>query len=185
LLIYAEYADLDPTTVALLVNNAKQNQSQPVQPPAAPFYNGAMPPFNQSGPSPFLPIPTSQPNISHLITSLDSASLSQLLGAMSGNNTNPNPQPAPTFNADLARLLAQVSTPAQPQGFNTPAPSQLSHLGQFPGLASLLANQRHTAATQALNTPQPAPTFNTDLARMLAQVSGPAQPEGFNAQAPT
>jgi hypothetical protein len=169
LLNHAEYADLDPTTVAMLVNNAKQNQSQPVQPPAAPFYNGVMPPFSQSGPNSFPSMPGSQPNISNLITSLDSASLSQLLGAMSGNNAPPNPQPAPTFNADIARLLAQVSSPAQTQGFNAPAASQLSQLGQFPGLASLLANQGQPAAPPAINTPQPGGV--PDMSELMAQLA--------------
>jgi hypothetical protein len=173
-LTWIEYADLDPTTAALLVNNAKQTQSQPVQPPAPapPFgFNRNMPPFQQTAPNPFTPAPASQPNISNIITSLDSASLTQLLGAMSGNNVPQNQQPPPNFNADLARLLAQVSSPAQTPGYGTAAQPQMPQLGQFPGLASLLASQAQPSATPIQNTPQAggAPPDMNEIMAQLAQ----------------
>lgn len=167
-----EYADLDPTTAALLVNNAKQTQSQPVQPPAPPFgFNRNMPPFQQAAPNPFTPTAASQPNISNIITSLDSASLTQLLGAMSGNNMPQNQQPPPNFNADLARLLAQVSSPVQTPGYGTTAQPHMPQLGQFPGLASLLANQAQTSAPPIQNPPQTggAPPDMSEIMAQLAQ----------------
>lgn len=179
----SEYADLDPTTAALLVNTAKQNQSQPVQSiqSQAPSFgfNGNMPPFNQPAPNQYPPAPASQPNISNMITSLDPATLSQLLGAMSGNNAPQNPQPAPGFNADLARLLAQVSGPTQPTQTptyglqpQTPAQPPLPQLGQFPGLASLFANQPQPqqAAPPVQNAP-PAGAPPTDMSEIMAQLA--------------
>jgi hypothetical protein len=166
-----EYADLDPTTAALLVNNAKQTQSQPVQPPAPSFgFNRNMPPFNQGAPNPFAAAPASQPNISNIITSLDSASLSQLLGAMSGNNVAQNQQPTPNnFNADIARLLAQVSSPVQTPGYGAPSQPQMPQLNHFPGLASLLANQGQSAAPQVQNAP---PTGGApDMSEIMAQLA--------------
>jgi hypothetical protein len=172
-LMSVEYADLDPPTTALLVNQAKTTQSQPVQPPAPSFnFNRNMPTFNPSAPNPFTPAPASQPNISNIITSLDSASLSQLLGAMSGNNMPQSQQQQnPMFNPDIARLLAQVSSPVQTPGFGAPSHPQMPQLGQFPGLASLLAGQTQSAAPPVQNTPQPggAPADMSEIMAQLAQ----------------
>jgi hypothetical protein len=170
-LTLVEYADLDPTTAALLVNNAKQTQSQPVQPPAPNFgFNRNMPPFNQPTPNPFAQAPAAQQsNISSLITSLDSASLSQLLGAMSGNNVQQNPQPPNNFNADIARLLAQVSSPAQTPGYGAPTQPQMPQLSHFPGLASLLASQSQVSTPQAQNAPQA--NGNPDMSEIMAQLA--------------
>lgn len=165
MLICPEYADLDPTTAALLVNNAKQTQSQPVQPPAPAFgFNRNVPSFNQQGPLSFPPAPPNQPNISNIITSLDSNSLSQLLASMSGNNVAPNSQPAPNFSADLARLLSQVSSPMQ-----TPGYGPQTHMPQLGHLASLLANQAHTAAPPVQNTPQTSAA--PDMSEIMAQLA--------------
>jgi hypothetical protein len=130
-----------------------------------------MPPFQQAAPNPFTPTAASQPNISNIITSLDSASLTQLLGAMSGNNMPQNQQPPPNFNADLARLLAQVSSPVQTPGYGTTAQPQMPQLGQFPGLASLLANQAQTSAPPIQNPPQTggAPPDMSEIMAQLAQ----------------
>ena len=109
LLIVPEYADLDLVTAAMLVNNSKQT-AQAAQPPAPAYgYNPLMHQYTQPAPNPFQPAPAAQPNnISNIISSLDPATLSQLLGAMSQQNSMPqNPQPAAGLNLDLARLLAQ------------------------------------------------------------------------------
>ncbi|KAF1946687.1 hypothetical protein EJ02DRAFT_217593 [Clathrospora elynae] len=169
---FNEYADLDPTTAGLLVNNAKQSQSQPVQPPAPSYgFTQSLPPhFPQPTANPFPSVPTSQPNISNLIASLDGASLSQLLGAMSGNSIPHNPQPAPNagFNAEVARLLAQVPSPAQTPGFHNQP--HLGHLGnQFPALASLFASQTQQAA-QPVHTPTPAGAA-PDMSEIMAQLA--------------
>jgi hypothetical protein len=128
-----------------------------------------MPPFNQA-PHPFTPAQASQPNISNIITSLDSASLTQLLGAMSGNNMPQNQQPPPNFNADLARLLAQVSSPAQTPSFGTTAHPQMPQLGHFPGLASLLANQAQSAPPPVQSAP-PAGGAPPDMSEIMAQLA--------------
>ncbi|OAL46241.1 hypothetical protein IQ07DRAFT_518362 [Pyrenochaeta sp. DS3sAY3a] len=172
---FNEYADLDPATAGALVNNAKQSQSQPVQPPAQSygFPTQSLPPFSQPVTNPFPPAPASQPNVSNLITSLDPASLSQLLSAMSGSNLPQNPQPAPNpaFNAELARLFAQVPSPAQTPGFNGPAGAPLANLGnQFPGLASLLASQNQPAAPR-VQTPTTQAGAAPDMNEIMAQLA--------------
>ena len=166
-----EYADLDPTTAGLLVNNAKQTQSQPVQPPAPSFGFNQNLPFAQP-PTNFPPAQASQPNISNLIASLDGASLSQLLGAMSGNSMPQNPQPAPNpaFNADLARLLAQVPSPAQTPGFSGQPQPNLAQLGnQFPALASLFASQGQQSAPPVQTPTQTG--AGPDMSEIMAQLA--------------
>jgi hypothetical protein len=129
-----------------------------------------MPQFNQSTPNPFSQAPGSQqPNISNIITSLDSASLSQLLGAMSGNNVPQNTQPPNNFNADIARLLAQVSSPVQTPGYGAPAQPQMPQLSHFPGLASLLASQSQPTTPQVQSAPQA--SGNPDMSEIMAQLA--------------
>jgi hypothetical protein len=163
LLKLPEYADLDLVTAAMLINNAK-----PVQPPASSY--GYNPQFSQPTPGPFPSAPTAHPsNISNIISSLDPNTLSQLLGAMSGNNAPQMPQPTPGINADLARLLAQVSTPAQTPGFNSQNQSQVPQLGnQYSALASLLGGQASASTPQSQTAAQPAgpPDMNEIMAQL-------------------
>jgi len=170
---FNEYADLDPTTAGLLVNNAKQSQSRPVLPPSSSYgFGQTLPPHFPQPSNPFPSLPTTQPNISNLIASLDGASLSQLLGAMSGNNIPQNAQPAPNqgLNADLARLLAQVPSPVQTPGFNGPAQPHLAQLSnQFPALASLFANQSQVVAPP-VQTPTQAGSA-PDMSEIMAQLA--------------
>lgn len=171
--MFLEYADLDPTTAGLLVNNAKQTQLRPVLPPSSSYgFGQTLPPHFPQPNNPFPSLPTTQPNISNLIASLDGASLSQLLGAMSGNNIPQNTQPAPNqgLNADLARLLAQVPSPVQTPGFSGPAQPHLAQLGnQFPALASLFANQSQAAAPPVQTPTQAGPT--PDMSEIMAQLA--------------
>jgi hypothetical protein len=93
---------------------------------------------------------------------------------MSGNNMSQNPQhaPNPGLNADLARLLAQVPSPAQTPGFggHSQPHQHLAHLGnQFPALASLFANQ-----SQAVAPPVQTPTQGgaaPDMSEIMAQLA--------------
>jgi hypothetical protein len=152
----------------MLINNAKQTHSQPVQPPASTYgYNQQ---FSQPAPSSFPPAQTAQPNnISNLISSLDPNTLSQLLGAMSGNSAAPVQQSAPSINADLARLLAQVSSPAQTPGFSTPSQPQMPQLGnQYSALASFFGSQASTSNTQPQTAAQSggAPDMNEIMAQL-------------------
>ena len=173
LLNFQEYADLDLTTAAMLVNNAKQT-AQAVQPPAPAYgYNPPISQYTQPAPNPFPPAPAAQPNnISNIISSLDPSTLSQLLGAMSQQNSiNQNPQPAPSLNADLARLLAQVSSPVQNSGFSAPAQPQLPQLGQtqYSALAAMLGGQPQPAAPPIQTPTQPsggAPDMNEIMAQL-------------------
>ncbi|CAN9307267.1 unnamed protein product [Alternaria alternata] len=152
---FNEYADLDPTTAGLLVNNAKQTQLRPVLPPSSSYgFGQTLPPHFPQPNNPFPSLPTTQPNISNLIASLDGASLSQLLG----------------LNADLARLLAQVPSPVQTPGFSGPAQPHLAQLGnQFPALASLFANQSQAAAPPVQTPTQAGPT--PDMSEIMAQLA--------------
>lgn len=171
---FNEYADLDPTTAGLLVNKAKQNQLQSVQPPVQPFGFSQGLPYTQPGAA-FAHAPTSQPNISNLIASLDGGSLSQLLGAMSNNNVPQSSQPtlSPGFNTDLARLLAQVPSPAQNSGFSSQSQSQITQLStQFPALASLFASQPQQAAPSAPSAQTPTQSNGApDMSEIMAQLS--------------
>lgn len=133
----------------MLINNAKQT-AQAAQPRAPAYgYSPPMSQYAQTTPSPFPRASAAQPNISNIISSLDPSTLSQLLGAMSQqNNVSQNTQPAPGINADLARLLAQVSSPSQTPGFSSPAQPQLPQLGQpqYSALAAMLGGQSQPAA---------------------------------------
>jgi hypothetical protein len=168
LLTSPEYADLDLVTAAMLINNAKQTNSQPVQPPA-PAY-GYNPQYSQPASNPFPSAPTAHPNnMSNLISSLDPNTLSQLLGAMSGNNAPQMPQPASGINADLARLLAQVSSPAQTPGFSTSNQQQVPQLGnQYSALASIFGAQASASTPQTQTAAQPAgaPDMNEIMAQL-------------------
>ena len=66
-------------------------------------------------------VPSGQPNIANLITSLDGPALQKLLGAIQQNPQQPVLQQSPTQVPDLAALLGNVvrQQPAPSQG-NTP-----------------------------------------------------------------
>ena len=149
----------------MLINNAKQTHSQPVQPPVSAYgYNQQ---FTQPASNAFPP--AQQSNISSLISSLDPNTLSQLLGAMSGNGAPPVQQSAPSINADLARLLAQVSSPAQTPGFSTPSQPQMPQLGnQYSALASFFGSQASTGNSQPQTAAQSggAPDMNEIMAQL-------------------
>ncbi|KNG47624.1 rna-binding protein [Stemphylium lycopersici] len=98
--------------------------------------------------------------------------LSQLLGAMSGNNIPQNAQPAPNqgLSADLARLLAQVPSPAQTPGFGANPHPHLAQLGnQFPALASLFASQNQAIAPPVQTPTQPGSA--PDMSEIMAQLA--------------
>lgn len=173
LLTSAEYADLDLITAAMLINNAKQT-AQAAQPPAPAYgYNTAIPPYAQPPANPFSSAPTAQPNnISNIISSLDPSTLSQLLGAMSQQNNAPqHTQTAPVINADLARLLAQVSSSSQTPGFSSAVQPQLPALGQpqYSALAAMLGGQSQAAAPPVQPSAQQsggAPDMNEIMAQL-------------------
>lgn len=173
LLILPEYADLDLVTAAMLVNNSKQT-AQAAQPPAPSYgYNPPMQ-YTQPALNPFQPAPAAQSNnISNIISSLDPATLSQLLGAMSQQNSMPqNPQPAAGLSLDLARLLAQVSSPSHTPGPTSPALPQIPQLGQpqYNALAAMLGGQAQSAAPP-VQQPAPQPAGAPDMNEIMAQLA--------------
>ncbi|KAF2175588.1 hypothetical protein K469DRAFT_646961 [Zopfia rhizophila CBS 207.26] len=191
---FDEYADLDPATAAMLVINAKQTQAQLVQPPVPHLYGHSYstPPVPtptyapQPPPGQYPPTPTNNtPNLSNLISSLDSNGLSQLLGAMSHNNPSQAPPqpPAAGLTSDLARLLGSVSAPpAQPPAY-APRPSQppqspqtYPNSYQNPALASLLGGQGPLQPTPPAAPPvqtptQPSPAGQPDMNEIMAQLA--------------
>lgn len=179
---FNDYADLDPATAALLVDNAKRTQAvtQAVQPPTAfPFPPHNLPAFTQPPSNPYPTSPGAAPNVSNLITSLDPASLHQLLAAMSNNNTPANAMPAgnPGISADLARLLAQVPSPSQTPGFGGQAQAHLANASlQFPGLAQFLQSQGQQMqppqqqSAPPVQTPSSA-TKQPDMNEIMAQLA--------------
>ncbi|KAJ4412622.1 nuclear polyadenylated RNA-binding protein 3 [Didymella pomorum] len=170
---FNEYADLDLVTAAMLVNNSKQT-AQAAQPPAPSYgYNPPMQ-YTQPALNPFQPAPAAQSNnISNIISSLDPATLSQLLGAMSQQNSMPqNPQPAAGLSLDLARLLAQVSSPSHTPGPTSPALPQIPQLGQpqYNALAAMLGGQAQSAAPP-VQQPAPQPAGAPDMNEIMAQLA--------------
>lgn len=160
--------------------NAKQASYQPVQPPApapAPYAHsyGGPPLANPYA----LPTPTnaSNPNLSSLISSLDPNGLSQLLGAMSGNNsTSQTPQPPSAAHApDLARLLGSISTPAQAPAYTAPSQPPYSYPNPYqnPALGSLLGGQIPAQpAAPPVHTPtQAPPQSQPDMNEIMAQLA--------------
>ncbi|KAF1956539.1 hypothetical protein CC80DRAFT_60013 [Byssothecium circinans] len=120
--VFNNYVDLDPNTAAALVIAAKQEANQPVQPPLSnPYTQGYVAPHPPTFMPPAPGNATNPPNLSNIITSLDPNSLSQLLGAMSGNNAAQVQQPPAGLAPDLARLLGQVSTTAVATPYSAPA----------------------------------------------------------------
>jgi hypothetical protein len=173
LLTITEYADLDLITAAMLINNAKQT-AQAAQPPAPAYgYNPPLPQYAQPPANAFPAAPAAQSNISNIISSLDPSTLSQLLGAMSQQNNVPqNAQPAPGLNADLARLLAQVSSPGHTPGFTSPAQQHQPQLGhsQYSALAAMLGGQSQASAPPAQPSQQPAGAA-PDMNEIMAQLA--------------
>jgi hypothetical protein len=167
----------------------KQSASQPIQPPAPqPYGQSYNPPhlaaasygsaLSQGNPYPLTPAANSSQNLSNLISTLDSTSLSQLLSAMSNPAQTPQPQlsgPPP----DLARLLGQVPTPAQPYGYTAPTqPAQQPYQNAFQNssLAALLGGQPparpNTLTSAPLQNHMQAPsTGQPDMNEIMAQLA--------------
>ncbi|KAF2198566.1 hypothetical protein GQ43DRAFT_150854 [Delitschia confertaspora ATCC 74209] len=192
---FEEYADLDPGTASMLVLNKKQSLSQPAPPSVSvqygqnygaapqlgqPPYTGAQQPPQQPPQQPQYqyppPIPTSNStSLSGLISSLDTNSLQQLLGAMSQNNPS-QPQPLQQsnagLNADLARLLGSVPPPQMP-----PSVPQNSYQNNPYGninLASLMGQPRLPQASPAaapMRTPTQATPGQPDMNEIMAQLA--------------
>ena len=155
-------------------------QPQP-QPPATYGHNYGMTPFASAPPQPnSYSTPASNPppnnqDIQRLISSLDPNGLSQLLGAMSGNNQAQVPQPqAAGLSPELIRLLGSVSTPSQPPIFPSAAqPTPFSNAYQNNALASLLGGQAGRSAAPPVHTPTQSapPSGQPDMNEIMAQLA--------------
>ncbi|KAF2000474.1 hypothetical protein P154DRAFT_576150 [Amniculicola lignicola CBS 123094] len=203
---FDEYTDLDPTTAGALVVRNKQSLTQPVQPvqPSAPAPYGQGYGYQSAAftnPSPtthqFPPAPPNNsipPNLSNLISSLDSNGLSQLLGVMAQSNPSQLAQlPQTTLTPELARLLGSASTQAPPPAFPPNAyppqqqqhqPPQPSYPQSFPqpqqtafpnaALAALLSGhsaQQSPVQPPAQNQTQSSPTGQPDMNEIMAQLA--------------
>lgn len=175
---FNEYADLDPVTAVALVADAKQKStSLPVQQPVPSTTYGH---YGASAANPYAaPAQAANvantANLTNLISTLDPTSLSQLLGAMSGNGTPQIPQVQaqalpPGISPDLARLLSSVSSPAAPHVHNQPALAQY-HQQQSP--ANQIPNPYNTqyAAQPPQTQPPQAANKAPDMAEIMAQLA--------------
>lgn len=182
---FDEYTDLDPATAVALVADAKR-KSIPfsVQQSAPPTFA----PYGVSAANPYAPtMPTANPatpaNLSNLISTLDPNSLSQLLGAMTGNGTPQVPQvQAPTQPAsitpDLARLLSSVTSSAAVPVFNQPTTPQYQQQQQpqqqQPPAAQAPSSYGPQYAVRPPQTQPPQTSANKaspDMAEIMAQLA--------------
>lgn len=177
---FEEYADLDPTTAAMLALTKKQslvtNSSAAIPLPYAPTYSAApatAAPYATAQPPAYQYPPTSDtPQLSNLISSLDSNSLQKLLGAMSQNSAPQAPQPPAGLAPDLARLLGSMSAPPSQQP-STPAAFQNPYVN--PALASIMSQAQSQQASQGRATGpapnQPSPAAQPDMNAIMAQLA--------------
>lgn len=165
---FNEYAGLDPQIAAALVVDSKK-KAAPQQQPAPPSYG--QPPYAAPATNPFAASAAAPANLSNLISSLDPNSLSQLLGAMSGNGAVQQAVPA-GISPDLARLLGSVATPtAAPVYNNQPVPQQqYAPSYQNPQFAPQPNGQQQQAAPP-VQAPQGAPNQTPDMAEIMAQLA--------------
>ncbi|CAI6338964.1 unnamed protein product [Periconia digitata] len=164
---FNNYVDLDPGTAAALVISAKQNSNQPVQPP--PMQNTYGQGYSAPHP-PYIP-PVSAtaahaPNLSSIITSMDQTSLSQLLGAISGNQAAPGPQPPAGLTPDLARLLSQVSGSNPTASFNLPAIANQAYMNPFQNVYNSQAQQPAAGHNVGATTQPGQPDMNEIMAQL-------------------
>ncbi|KAL5420540.1 hypothetical protein PMIN04_006412 [Paraphaeosphaeria minitans] len=179
---FNEYTDLDPNTAVALVAYAKQkSHSFPVQQSAPQAYNQT---YGAPAANPYAPpMPTTNaanpPNLSNFISTLDPNSLSQLLGAMSGNGAQQAPQGQPTITPDLARLLSSVSTPAAAPAYSPPAaqqhgasyrPQQPQSAGQAPVNQPVMSQYTMPQNTQYAGQPAQGAKV-PDMAEIMAQLA--------------
>lgn len=188
------YDDLDPTTAAALVLQAKQTQNQPLPQPVQPPPSSAYPPNyalphtnvpNFANPPPianqFGQIAPGNPALSSIISSLDSNTLSQLLGAMAKTApTQALQSQVPGQIPDLARLLgsAPVQPPAQNTHYGGPAVQSTQtypNAFQNQSLAALLQApappQSNPPASHAASTPSQMPSGQPDMNEIMAQLA--------------
>ncbi|KAF2814618.1 uncharacterized protein BDZ99DRAFT_434331 [Mytilinidion resinicola] len=183
---YEEYADLEPSTAAKLVLNAKHTHVLPIAPPTPTQYG--MPssgyslsqpgyPQMQGLPSQGPPPPAKNANLSTLISSLDTSGLQKLLGVMQQPNAQQAQQPQTGLSPDLARLLSAAAGPPSQQGYGQQTPlrggpdqNAYAALANNPALASLLGGQQpngpQSRAPPAQNQPAPQPDMNEIMAQL-------------------
>jgi hypothetical protein len=175
---FKEYADLDLPTSIALVNQAKQNNSQPIQPPQpSPFGQvyGAPPPVTPYQP-PAQAGAGNAASLTSLFSTLTPDQLSQLLAAMPRNNALQTPQPQPAgLTPELARLLGAVSTPAPASTYNPSAPPPQPYANSY---QNSTYNQQYGGQPPVQHTAQPTqpPTHvatpgQPDMNEIMAQLA--------------
>ncbi|KAF2501007.1 hypothetical protein BU16DRAFT_522065 [Lophium mytilinum] len=183
---YEEYADLEPSTAAKLVVNAKQTHALPIAPPTPTQYGMpqsgyslSQPGYSQmhGPPSQGPPPPTTNANLSNLISSLDTSGLQKLLGVIQQPNAQQAQQAQTGLSPDLARLLSAAAGPPSQQGYGQQAPSRggpdqnaYAALANNPAFASLLGGQQpnplQSRPPPAQNQPAPQPDMNEIMAQL-------------------
>ncbi|GAB7343589.1 hypothetical protein MBLNU457_1591t1 [Dothideomycetes sp. NU457] len=143
---FEEYADLAPKIAAQVVLRAKASNPAPSY--GYGYGSGAPPP-------PVQPIP-GNPQLSNLISSMDSNTLQKLLGVVQHSPTTSQAPQQPALPTDLARLLAGGGAPVQsPYGQPAPAQDPLAMLRNNPALAGLLNGQGSPAQQAPGSLPPP------------------------------
>ena len=146
---FEEYADLAPNIAAQVILRAKASNPAPVY---GYGYGGGAPP---APPPPVQPV-AGNPQLSQLISTMDSNTLQKLLGVVQHSPTTSQAPQQPALAADLARLLGGGGGAPVQSPYGQPAPAQdpLAMLRNNPALAGLLGGQV-TPAQQAPPTLPP------------------------------
>lgn len=143
---FEEYADLAPNIAAQVILRAKASNPAPTY--GYGYGSGAPPPPVQSAPG--------NPQLSNLISSMDSNTLQKLLGVVQHSPTTSQAPQQPAAPTDLARLLAGGGAPVQsPYGQPAQAQDPLAMLRNNPALAGLLNGQSTPVQQAPVSLPPP------------------------------
>jgi len=143
---FEEYADLAPNIAAQVVLRAKASNPAPSY--GYGYGSGAPPP-------PVQPI-AGHPQLSNLISSMDSNTLQKLLGVVQHSPTTSQAPQQPALPTDLARLLAGGGATVQsPYGHPAQAQDPLAMLRNNPALAGLLSGQSTPVQQTPVSLPPP------------------------------
>ncbi|GAB7352190.1 hypothetical protein MBLNU459_g2667t1 [Dothideomycetes sp. NU459] len=174
---FEEYDNLEPSIAAQLVLRAKANASFASQQPPIQYGYGAGTTHQQ-------PVTTTAPDLTNLITSLDTSGLQKLLGVMQPPTPQqPSSGATTALTPDLVRLFGNAGAPVPPPppppagAYNhmPPAPDPLAALRANPALAGLLGQIQQPISPQAQQHAPPPPQGpqqgQPDMAEILARLA--------------
>lgn len=169
---FEEYDNLEPSIAAQLVLRAKANAS--FAPPPVQYGYGA-------GTLQQQPVTTAPPDLSNLITSLDTSGLQKLLGVMQPPTPQHSGPGVTALTPELQRLFGNAGAPMTPQqapsySHMPPSSDPLAALRANPALAGLLGQSQHSTPhqMQQQRAPPPAQALQQgqpDMAEILARLA--------------